>query len=368
MVFVRLQANIKNSRIWICFGILVALLAADLLSAPIARAQDSPPAPVETAIAMIQPVSPSIWVPGTVVSRQDSRIAAEVEGSLLSVLEVGDRVKKGEAIAQIDETTLQLQLRDDRASIRRLKSNLAFISRQVDRVQKLASTNNTAESELDQLQMQKQMLAEQVTMAEVKRDRTLFDIERSTIKAPFNGIIVSRTLQPGEYITKGDVVVRLVNIDNIEVKAQAPVSVSRYVKENSTVGVKNDVTTAVTPIRRVVPVGDERSRMLEVRVKLTKGLWVIGEAVRVELANGISRQLLTVPRDALILRDQQIYLYKITADNVAKRIPIKAGDGVGKYISITGAVREGDTVVVRGGERLRDGQSVNVTKSRITTL
>ncbi len=350
------------------FIVLVFVVAVSITYTPAAGAQEPAPAAVETSTARLQAVSPSIWVPGTVISRRDSRIAAEVSGKLLAVAEVGQRLKQGEIIARMNDRALQLQKRDDEANIKRLQSNLRFLVKQVERVQKLAHTNNTAKSELDQLQMEREMLAQQLVAAEVRRDRTLYDIERSHIRAPFDGVVVERLLQPGEYIDTGNVVVRLVNLNDIEVKVQAPVSVSRFVDEGSVVNVKNDSVSVATRVRRLVPVGDERSRMLEVRVGLERGGWVIGEAVRVELANGAAAKRLTVPRDALILRDREMYVYKVSAaenseQSIARRIAVTAGAGAGDYIAVNGDLRDGDTVVVRGGERLRDGQTVEVVKA-----
>ncbi|MGS2722492.1 efflux RND transporter periplasmic adaptor subunit [Porticoccus sp. GXU_MW_L64] len=336
------------------------LCAALMLTVLASIAQEADVATVETRPAQLQTVAPKIWVPGTVIGRNDARIAAEVSGKLVQVAEVGARVDKGDVLARIGDHVLQLQLRDDQANIKSLQTNLAFLSRQVERVNKLARTNNTAEAELDRLQTEKAVLQQQVIAAKIRRDRTRYDIERTRITAPFAGIVVARSQRRGEYINTGDEVVRLVNLDQIEVSAQAPVSVYRHVQDQSPVRVKNDSEVVSTSIRRIVPVGDQRSRTLQVRVNLTAGPWVIGEAVKVELANGVSSERLTVPRDALILRERQTYVYRVGADNIARQIAVVTGEGAGDFIAVSGDITAGDRVVVRGGERLRDGQRVVV--------
>ena len=335
-------------------------LAWLLLSASVSAQQTPPPAAVETVSVERKSVSPLIWVPGTVISRQDSRIAAEVTGVLTAVAEVGERVKRGDLLAQINDRVWQLQLRNDEADIERLRANRHYIVRQVARVQRLAKANNTARAELEELEMQRDMLQQEISAAEVQRERTLYDIERARILAPFDGIVAARTHRPGEHISAGEPVVRLVNPAALEVSARAPISVSRYIEPGDITRVKNDIREAAVPLRSIIPVGNAQSRTLEVRLQLPQQHWVIGEAVRVALANGASSMALTVPRDALILRDNLVYVYRITAENTAERIVVTPGDGAGSDIAVMGPLQAGDVVVTRGAERLSDGQPVTV--------
>lgn len=351
----------KTSIVWVKRYARFFVLLLSFLTTLTAQAE-RPAAVVEVSSARTQQVAPTIWVPGTVISRQDARIATEVAGYLLSAAEVGDRVEQGQTVGTLNTRLLRLSLRNSEAEIKRLEANLAYLHRQVKRVQQLAKASNTAESELDQLMMQRDMLTQQVVVAEVERDRILYDLERSQIKAPFSGVVVERAVEPGEYINQGDELVRLVNLDNIEVRAQAPIGVSHYVREGSLVQVKNDDLEQTTLLRRIVPVGDERSRMLEVRIQLQEAGWVVGEAVRVELANGPSQTALTVPRDALILREQQAYVYRVGPDNIAHRVRVVTGNGAGSAIAVVGEIAEGDPVIVRGGERLQDEQPVKVLR------
>jgi RND family efflux transporter MFP subunit len=113
-------------------------------------------------------------------------------------------------------------------------------------------------------------------------------------------------------------------------------------------------------IRTVVPVGDERSRQLEVRVELPEATWMIGSAVRVALPTSTARQVVAVPRDALVLRRESTFIFKVDPDGAAQRVEVETGVGRGELIEVRGDVAAGDQVVVRGGERLRPGQPVRV--------
>jgi hypothetical protein len=71
--------------------------------------------------------------------------------------------------------------------------------------------------------------------------------------------------------------------------------------------------------------------------------------------------VLTVPRDALILRQNGQYVYRINDENRAERIYVELGDSEGELIAVSGALQEGDSVAIRGAESLTEGAEVRVT-------
>jgi hypothetical protein len=87
---------------------------------------------------------------------------------------------------------------------------------------------------------------------------------------------------------------------------------------------------------------------------------VIGSPVRVALPNGEPRQLVAVPRDALVLRGSEIFVLRVTPDNVVEKISVSTGIGLGSLVEVIGDVSGGDRVITRGAERLQPGQSVVV--------
>jgi hypothetical protein len=120
---------------------------------------------------------------------------------------------------------------------------------------------------------------------------------------------------------------------------------------------------AESTIRAIVPVGDERSRMMEVRIAMRGAGWPIGSAVRVDLPAAQQAAGLLVPRDAVIVRADGAHVYRIGKDDVAERVAVRVGNGDSRRVEITGALAVGDRVVVRGGERLRAGQTVTIATS-----
>ena len=315
---------------------------------------------VKIATVQEQLLSPEQWVPGTVVSRFDSEISAEVEGALLSVVEVGDRVLAGQPLGQINDELRQIQLRNDESRIRRLAANVTFLDRQLERFEELVANNSSAELEFDRVRMEREMVVQELASAEAQRDQTRYQIERTRIIAPFDGIVAQRMRQPGEFIGAGQPLVRLVNDTLLEARVQAPINAVRHVSSGARIAVETEYLASRASIRAIVPVGDERSRMVELRIALQPIGWVIGEAIRASVPSAAPGHAITVPRDALVLRDSQVYVFKIGQDGTAQRISVETGDGSADLISVRGALRAGDQVVIRGAERLQHGQLVKV--------
>lgn len=340
-----------------CIILMTVLVGMTTGSLTAAQNQMSP-ANVRMAQAMEKELSQVMTVPGTVVSRNDGRIAAEVTGRLLAVAEVGTRVEKGDVIATLDSQPLQFQLDENIASVKRLEASLKYQQQQVQRLEALSRTNNAAVNQLDQAIAQRDMVMQDLAGAKLAKKRTEYQLERTQIKAPFPGQVVERFQQAGEFSSIGREVLRLVDTTHVEISALAPVKLATGLIENSSVDVHGFGKTISATIRSVVTVGDERSRNIEVRIRIPANEWAVGAPVQVDLPTEKARRVVTVPRDALILRQKQIYLYKVNNENKASRIDVKTGIGHGAIIEVIGDIQSGDRVVVRGGERLRDGQPV----------
>lgn len=327
----------------------------------------APDATVETAAVTLEETSSVISLPGTVISTRDADIAAEIAGRLTWVAQVGDTIATGEPVARIDDHLLRLQLRNDEAEIARLEADIQYNRRQIDRLKKLAVTNNMAQSELDEAESRLQMRLQEQRIAEVNRDRTLYDLSRAEVTAPFPGVVAARNMSPGEYTVSGDPLVRLVDTHNLEISVNAPLRAARYNSVGSTVEVEANEVIATATIRGMVPVGDERSRMMELRLEAEGGSWLIGEAVTAMLPDGEKLSALSVPRDALVLRDREVYVYAVSGESKALKVPVRTLAGQGERIAVEAALDAGDRVVVRGAERLREGQKVKVVQAALAT-
>jgi RND family efflux transporter MFP subunit len=325
--------------------------------------QQAPALPVEIEQAQRDTFSATLWVSGTVISKNDARIAAETDGRITWVADVGTHIEQGGAIARIDAADLRLELTDGNAQLNRLKSQLDFYQSNLHRFEKLAESDNAAATQLDEARWQLEMTRQDIKRAEVSVARIKRRIRQTEVLAPYPGIVAERLVQVGEFVSRGARVARLVDTEHREIRAQAPLSVSGWIREGLEVSVEHQQSESLSPVSHVIPIGDERSRMFEFRVAAEEPAWVIGSPVRIALPNSKPKELVAISRDALVLRGSDVYVMRVNKDNTVERIPVETGIGLGQSVEVIGNINQGDRIVTRGGERLEAGQLVVIADS-----
>lgn len=315
---------------------------------------------VEVHLAQSMLIAPDFEIPGTVVSRNDAQIASEVAGRVAWVADEGAVLEIGDVIVRLDDRDFKLDLAEADANIKRLKADYDYQRRDSDRLKELAGNGNISKSRLDEATSRREMLRQSLAIAEIQRERIAYNLERSEVRAPFPGRVVERLVQVGEFTSIGRAVARFVDTQNIEVRAQVPVAAARWVAADQLVEVRYNGSARSFPVRAVIPVGDELSRTFEIRVKLDDPHWIVGSPVRLSVPNGEARNVIAVPRDALIIRATGVSVFRINAENKAERLQVKTGTGKADYVAVEGPVASGDRLVVRGGEFLRPDQEVEI--------
>jgi RND family efflux transporter MFP subunit len=314
---------------------------------------------VEVAEASVARVAPRRWVPGSVVSRNDARLATSAAGRLEYVAEVGTRIRAGERVAKLEDEAVSLQVEDAKAEIARIEAQRSMSARQLQRIEQLAN-NSISQTQLDEVRSQLAMLTAQLQQAEVRHRSAKHALEQTELRAPFSGVVTERLAQRGEYVATGAAIARLVDTVHVEARVQAPLALLSSVKPNMELPIKiaNKQTPAV--VRTVVPVGEERSRQFELRMILADSAFNVGSALEVGLPEREAADALVVPRDAIAVRQTGNFLMRIKRDNTAERVSITSLTTDGDMVTIDGPVVAGDLVVVRGVERLQDGQRVTI--------
>jgi len=343
---------------------VLAISAAVSGSVSSQQPRQAPPALVEVAEASSEMMAPQVYMPGTIVSRNDSRISSEITGRVLWVASEGTLVKEGDVIATIDDSIIKLNVARNRSQIKRLEARITYLKADLARTEELAGRNNVAASRLEEAQSTLVMTEQDLAQARIALAQSEINLDRTKVRAPFPGRIVARLAQSGEYSVPGRQIARLVDTEHLEVSAQAPVSLANILREDQTVSLRRGGEFADTSIRALVPVGDSVSRTMEIRVLLPQNqTYVVGGAVQIGLPSSAPEQVVAVPRDALVLRREGTYVFRVKEDNTAERLLVQTGAATGAVVAVIGGIKGGDRVVTRGGERLRPGQTVQLQQS-----
>ncbi|MBI1309919.1 efflux RND transporter periplasmic adaptor subunit [bacterium] len=215
-----------------------------------------------------------------------------------------------------------------------------------------------------------------VAMQQAITEKLSDQLGKHTIKAPFNGYVVAEFTEVGQWLARGEHVAEVIAVDEVDIVAQVLENQAPYVRPGQHVRVEvpalpgRILTGAVFAI---VPQADLRSRTFPVLVRVKNSLTDSGPLLksgmlaRVTLPTGPPTDALLVPKDALVLGGLQSSVYVVLAGAgekpaTVRPVPVILGVANGGLIQVTGDVKPGDQVVVRGNERLRPGQEVKVTQ------
>ena len=316
--------------------------------------------PVMVEDARLEFLAPQTWVAGTVISRHQARLATEVEGKLVRVAEVGTQVKEDEVVARVDQTFVNLKVEEYKAAVERDRARLDFLKSEVQRLKRLAKQNVASLTLLEQTRADREVARNELNISQTRLKLAREEKRRHVIRAPFAGVVIDRFMRRGEYAGVGDDVLELVDSKAMEIQARVPLSTLDFIREGDFLSIKVDGVEKQSKVRALVAAGDERSRLLDLRLSLTDNGWTIGQPVRIALPTAVAKEVVAVPRDALVLRRDGAAVYRVGAEGNAERVAVQLGVASGSLVEVIGDLKPGDTVVTRGGERLRPGQKVKI--------
>ena len=383
------------------------------------KRKGSPPATgVRVEKVRSETILETISIVGSVESPRVSRIGSEVEGVVEKIfIEEGDMVKKGRPLLQLSNSQLKINILEAKAEEEESIKNLEELkagSRPLEIEEAKAAMNEAAalwtkakneyernkrlfkdkvigerlltNSELeadaaDRAYHQKKFaydLAIEGTRKEeiekawasvyVKKAKVVLledQLKKTTIFAPFAGVIVDKIIEIGEWVDGGQQVFRISQIDPIRITLPVPESVVGEINIGTEVDVQVNAFTDRTftaKVYKIIPEAQKGSRTFPVILVLRNPdiLLKIGMMVKGMLPYGTERKALFVPQDAITVSRGQNIVYLVDKDNKAKMVPVKTGIQRKSLIEVNGNLSPGDPVVTRGGERLRPGMPLKI--------
>src|SRR5256714_11892120 len=141
---------------------------------------------------------------------------------------------------------------------------------------RLYTESAIAKATRDQAQSTREMNEGALAQAQASMRKSEYQFSHSEIRAPFPGRVAARLINAGEYAAPGKDIVRLVDIDSIEVKAQSPIDTAHFLREGMPVNVEIAHRPITAAVRAIVAVGDEASRTIAIFVALEAGQGFVG--------------------------------------------------------------------------------------------
>lgn len=336
-------------------GVAPYLFAADEAAAP-------PPSLVETAVIAEGMVNPLQTFVGTLYYDRKSALSAESAGRIETIrVDEGQKVARGTGLVTLDSAILRATIAARKAGIKAQEAELEKQRRDLERSSALLSRKSISQSSYDTIYYQVEMMKAQIDAAKSELEAMQIELEKTEVSAPFDGVISRRDVNLGEWVSKGDPVVELVDPDSIEARVNLPASLIGTIKT----GKKLEATIGEQPvdatIKSIIPVADKTTRTFPVKLTL-KSDAVLIEGMRIDVSVPMLNKssALLVPRDCVIRRFGQVVIFTVN-NGTAAMIPVKVVGYDGNRAAIAGAgLQPGMPVVVKGNERIFPNMPVMV--------
>ena len=340
------------------FLVVILLIFASFSQAE--ERKGPPPAIVVVDHAVQKTIAPTALYSATVISRDDANLSAELAGRITWVADVGDRIQADESVVKLDDVFIKQQVIEEKAIIQSEKAKYDLHSKEVKRFTELLANNNVARNQLDQAISDQAVAKSNMASARARLAQAEERLRRTNLTAPFDGVISERLLQTGEWANDGDTIVRFVSSSNLEIQTHIPATALQFVTIGTLLKYNYGKSVGEGKVRAIVPVGGDVSRLYEIRVDTSNENLSAGNLLRIAIPTAHARETILVPRDALILRREGTYIFRINSESIAERINIDIGIAENDLIEIIGNIQAGDKVVTRGGENLQPGMQVTI--------
>jgi len=263
------------------------------------------------------------------------------------------------------------ELKEFEAGIRRAGAQLALAQQELERLKRLrrsaAFSVARYQDKLRDVERSRGALAETRAKAEQARAELRMadlNMKYTRIRAPFDGVITQRHVEVGNYLNVGAGVVNMVNDGALEVEAEVPSTQLGGLTDGVTVTVRPETSLPFkATVRAIVPEENPLARTRTVRFvpRFPPGRVKVAanESVRLEIPADAPRIVVTVSKDGVMQRRGRTVVFVVDGDTARMR-PVTLGDAFGARFEVLAGLQPGDRVVVRGNERLRNGQRVRV--------
>jgi len=369
------------------FITLGVVLQLSLLSSSMVFAQEGPPPAMVRVGQVVQEELIAQWdVVGRLRELRRATVAAELSGRIVSMpVEEGDRVKGGKTVlVQIDDVWAKIKVARAEADLSAAEGRVAETEAALDqarrdatyleqlekqgsaRVKEVEDAQTLVRSEVARLASAKAELLGAKSDLKLAKE----ELDRSAVKAPFDGIVISKQTEVGQWVDSGAAVVEIISVGQIDAYLDVP---ERFVNQ---LAKDTPIEVVIDPLGRemfgkvaaLIPSGSSLARTFPVKVRLdnAKGELMAGMSVTAHVPTGRKAKMLTVPRDA-IQRDATGAKVWANLNGSAMPINVRILFGVDERYAIEPKgggppLMPGMQVVIEGAERLFPTQPLNIVE------
>ncbi len=340
---------------------------------------------VQTVIVSAKTLKPTLQLTGRLEPARRANLYFQIPGVITAVkIEPGERVEKGEALLSIDAADYQDRLRETQAMLQQettgierdrellalAKHNEQLSQAEVDRLGKLGSklssqsSLDVAQQKLTQLQSEHLRLKfaldtaqQRIALKRAARDKAQRNVERTTLRAPFDGLVNQVIVDPGDYATTlSGMAVEIIDAQ-LEARFNLPASVVKELQPGATIMVTIDSREYRGKLVSIQPDPDATTATHPAHIMVSGEGLIPGQIALIELPTAAVSNATVVPVTALLNDDGNHALFVIHQNKLERRTIIP-GIRHNGWQQIREGVEPGEIIVVRDVHALSDGESV----------
>ena len=351
-----MKKNIKTILIVLAVVIILIILAIPKLkssedSISGSRVRSGGLLPVSAHITKYEVLDNKVLTTGTVLANEEVDLKSEVDGKITKILfHEGSYVNTGDLLVKINDADLQAQLQS-------AKSRLELQKDTEYRQKKLLEKEAISQEDYDMTANQLQVNQAEVELIKARIDKT-------EIRAPFNGIVGLKNVSEGSFVNNSTVIASLQNINPIKIDFSIPERYSSMVEVGDEINftISGNNKKYIGKVYAIEPKIDPVTRTLQIRALCSNtGREILpGSFANVELVLKKIENAIMVPSEALIpdIKGQKVFIYR---NGFAIPQQVETGIRTDLNVQLTSGVNEGDTIITSGMLQLRPGAPVKIS-------
>ena len=320
-------------------------------------------------VVSLQPrrVSAELVIPGSVQAMSQATVRAKLSAEIKRVLvREGDRVTAGQSIAEFDTAQLRAQMAERKASLESARAQLAMADRTRQANAQLVKQNFISQNAFDTADGAHKVQLAALATAQAQWDLTQLLLTDAVVRAPISGTVSKRHVQPGEKVSFDAPLIGIVDLAQLEVQAQVPISDVTQIQKGMPAQVEVEGVVGrrfAGTVERINPSAEMGTRTINIYVSLSNddSLLKAGMFARVTLTTSPELEVLALPLSALRSEGGQSFVWIVSDGKLARRALVTGKrDERAQLIEVTSGLTPGEVVLATKFDNLKDGLAAKV--------
>ena len=340
----------------------LTLLILVIINITVAYAWEQPPANVIISKIVFQKPEQNRSFIGALYYDRISHVSSEVSGLVKKMnVRTGDRVNKGVPLLHLDTELLEKEILIHKNRIKQAVLHINHSKKNYQRMDSLYKKGGISEKNYDDARFVYQDALLKKISAQTILEKLLIQKRKSVIYAPFDGIILEKKVDSGDWVHQGKPLSSIGSVNDLFIKVPVAETLIKFVSPGDQVAVTINANNKklIGTVDKLSPIADAKTKNVFIIIKIPMLTRVAQNmSAMVFISTGAGQKLAMIPRDALFKFQGNDFVYTVK-EKKAVRLPITIVDYSGHMVGADNAhFKEGMPVIVEGNERLQPGQSV----------